>query len=305
MKHIKLYEDFINEAERVPTQLQPSDFRKYFSDIHYDTVKRQYDRDTTPEIAQADNGKWYEVSSAYNRWDERIVKLKSVKAPKNEANESTELDEALNEISLSSAGVKSFLTAMYTNADAIKKLGFKSFKDLVGYIKSNDLHDWDDLRAEVKELGIVIAESEDVNESTIQYFKPTVLDKKNAVDAKLFKKLMPRTSSTTEEAMERIWHFEDLTMFVHYQYHIVKPNGNKINRPTYRLHQSQYWLTGAYDNQIKNLGLDPKEGVNTTLITIFDITDPANEVNLGKAWVATREFLDELNRVFEVSRRES
>ena len=161
MKHIKLYEDFINEAERVPTQLQPSDFRKYFSDIHYDTVKRQYDRDTTPEIAQANNGKWYEVSSAYNRWDERIVKLKSVKAPKNEANESTELDEALNEISLSSAGVRSFLRAMYTNADVIKKLGFNSFKDLVSYVKSNDLRDWDELRAEVEELGIVIAESED------------------------------------------------------------------------------------------------------------------------------------------------
>jgi hypothetical protein len=172
MKHIKLYEDFINEAERVPTQLQPSDFRKYFSDIHYDTVKRQYDRDTTPEIAQANNGKWYEVSSAYNRWDERIVKLKSVKAPKNEANESTELDEALNEISLSSAGVRSFLRAMYTNADVIKKLGFNSFKDLVSYVKSNDLRDWDELRAEVEELGIVIAESEDfkVTKNSFQDF---------------------------------------------------------------------------------------------------------------------------------------
>jgi hypothetical protein len=150
-----------------------------------------------------------------------------------------------------------------------------------------------------------MTESANINESSIQYFKPTVLDKKNAVDSKLFKKLMPRTSSTTEEAMERIWHFEDSTMFAHYQYHIVKPNGNKPNRPTYRLHQSQYWLSGAYDNQIKNLGLDPKEGVNTTLVTIFDITDPANEINLGKVWVDTRQFLDEMNRVFEVIRRES
>ena len=82
MKHIKLYEEFVNEAERIPTMLFISDLRKYFSDIHYDTVKRQYDRDTTPEIVQADNGKWYEASSAYNRWDERVVKLKSVKAPK-------------------------------------------------------------------------------------------------------------------------------------------------------------------------------------------------------------------------------
>ena len=150
-----------------------------------------------------------------------------------------------------------------------------------------------------------VNESKRLDETTFNNFKPTVLDKKNSIDPKLFKKLMPRTSGTAEEAMERIWHFEDSTMFVHYQYHIVKPNGNKPDRPTYRIHQCQYWLSSAYDNQIKNLGLDPKEGVNTTLATIFDITDPNNEVNLGKTWVATREFLDELNRVFEITKRAS
>lgn len=147
--------------------------------------------------------------------------------------------------------------------------------------------------------------STELNESLIRGFKPVVLDRKNTLDEKLFKKLMPRTANTTEEAMERIWMFEDSTMFVHYQYHIVRPNGNKPDRPTYRLHQSQYWLSSAYDNQIRNLGLDPSEGVNTTLVTIFDITDPNNEVNLGKTWVDTRQFLDELNRVFEVIKRAS
>lgn len=147
--------------------------------------------------------------------------------------------------------------------------------------------------------------STELNESSIRGFKPVVLDRKNTLDEKLFKKLMPRTANTTEEAMERIWMFEDSTMFVHYQYHIVRPNGNKPDRPTYRLHQSQYWLSSAYDNQIRNLGLDPSEGVNTTLVTIFDITDPNNEVNLGKTWVDTRQFLDELNRVFEVIKRAS
>lgn len=137
-----------------------------------------------------------------------------------------------------------------------------------------------------------------LNESSIRGFKPVVLDRKNTLDEKLFKKLMPRTANTTEEAMERIWMFEDSTMFVHYQYHIVRPNGNKPDRPTYRLHQSQYWLNDAYKTQIQNLGLDPSEGVNTTLVAIFDITDPNNEVNLGKTWVDTRQFLDELNRVF-------
>jgi hypothetical protein len=48
----------------------------------YEDLKQVYDRDTAPRIVQADNGKWYEVSSTYNRWDDRVVKLKSVKAPK-------------------------------------------------------------------------------------------------------------------------------------------------------------------------------------------------------------------------------
>jgi len=77
------FEQFVNEASgRVPTTLYPSEFRKYFSDINYDTLKRQYDRDTQPEVAQADNGKWYEVSSHYNKSGDRVIKLKSVKAPK-------------------------------------------------------------------------------------------------------------------------------------------------------------------------------------------------------------------------------
>jgi hypothetical protein len=82
MKHIKLFEHFINESERIPTMLFPSDFRKYFSDTDYDTLKRQYDKDIMPEPAQANSGKWYEVSSHYNRWGDRVIKLKSIKAPK-------------------------------------------------------------------------------------------------------------------------------------------------------------------------------------------------------------------------------
>ena len=378
MKHIKLYEEFVNEAERVPTMLFVSDLRKYFSDIHYDTVKRQYDRDTTPEIAQANNGKWYEASSGYNRWDERVVKLKSVKAPKNESfinenriakddeikriehdielckkSKSANLRHDFNEIiklglktikNLSESNVDESVDVKYwatynkdTSGQGNKEFANKSkdfedtFEDAVVYW--NQEADGAENRIKGAAIGKIqkmakeffkkegwisvnvvqamimqdgaVTESTSINESTIQYFKPTVLDKKNAVDAKFFKKLMPRTSAIAEEAMEKIWYFEDSIMFVHYQYHIVKPNGNKINRPTYRLHQSQYWLTGAYDNHIKNLGLDPKEGVNVTLVTIFDITDPANEINLGKTWVDTKQFLDEMNRVFEVSRRES
>jgi hypothetical protein len=140
-----------------------------------------------------------------------------------------------------------------------------------------------------------------INESTLNNFKPTVLDKKNSVDPKLFKKLMPRTSGTSEEAMERIWDFEGGTMFVHYQYFVVKPNGNKPDRPTYRIHNSQYWLNDA---QLKWQGKSG-QSVNTTLLTIYDVTDPNNEKNLGAVWVDTKVYLDEQTRVFEILNRQS
>lgn len=91
--------------------------------------------------------------------------MKHVKLFEEFVNESNDI-EPINELSLTSAGVRSFLRAMYTNADVINKLGFKSFKDLVGYIKSNGLEDWDELRDEAREFGLVVTESvvnEDAN----------------------------------------------------------------------------------------------------------------------------------------------
>jgi hypothetical protein len=153
MKHIKLYEDFISEASTKHYHVIKAETpTKWWTGSDFSTNPADamtYNMETADMIAKKEKATVYTMTDA-----EMKKAIKSFKA-----NESTELDEALNEISLSSVGVKSFLTAMYTNADAIKKLGFKSFKDLVGYIKSNDLHDWDDLRAEVKELGIVITES--------------------------------------------------------------------------------------------------------------------------------------------------
>ena len=148
----------------------------------------------------------------------------------------------------------------------------------------------------------LITFEEFLNESSINQFDPTVLDRTNELDRRIFKKLMPRTEKTSEEAMERIWTFEGNTMFAHYQYHIVKPNGNKPDRPTYRLHDSQYWLN---DTQMKMQGRDPKEKVNVTLVTVFDITDPMKEQTLGKIWVDTTVYLDEMKRVFELIKQQS
>lgn len=140
-----------------------------------------------------------------------------------------------------------------------------------------------------------------INESTINSFKPTVLDDKNTLDPALFAKLMPRTSKTTEETMEKIWDFEGGTMFVHYQYFIVMPHGNKPDRPKYRIHNSQYWLN---DTQLKWQGREGQD-VNTTLLTFYDVTDKDNEKMLGSIWVDTKAYLDEQLRVFEIIRKSS
>jgi hypothetical protein len=72
------------------------------------------------------------------------------------------VEEMINEVSLSSAGVKNFLRALYRNTNIIKKLGFSNFKGVIDYIQSNGIRDWDDLRDEATGFGLKF---ESVNES--------------------------------------------------------------------------------------------------------------------------------------------
>jgi hypothetical protein len=145
-----------------------------------------------------------------------------------------------------------------------------------------------------------INESE-LNETTINRFAPAHIEKNDALDPRFFAKLMPRTAKTVNDATESIYTWSGNTMFVHYQYHIVKPNGNRPDRPTYRLHQSQYWLN---DTQLKWQGREG-EKVNVTLLQVIDITDPANEKRLGQVYVSTDALLDEMGRTFEILKRQS
>jgi len=149
--------------------------------------------------------------------------------------------------------------------------------------------------------GILLKESETLNEVTYNNFTPPVLDVLNQVDEDFFKKLMPRTAQTTDEAMERIWDFEGGTMFVHFQYFDVKPHGNSPDRPTYRIHNSQYWLN---DYQLIMQG-KKGQNVNVTLLSIKDITDPENVEDLGAIFVDTKIYLDEQPQVFEILNRQS
>jgi hypothetical protein len=143
--------------------------------------------------------------------------------------------------------------------------------------------------------------NENINEATFNRFTPDTISRADELDPKMFKSLMPKTSKTTYDATNQIAQYSGDTMFVHYQYFIVKPNGNKPDRPTYRIHQSQYWLN---DTQMKWQGRNPKEKVNVTLITLYDITDSKDE-KLGKAYVYTDVFLDEYKRVFELIKTQS
>jgi hypothetical protein len=139
-----------------------------------------------------------------------------------------------------------------------------------------------------------------LKEVTSDNFTPPTVEKLEAEE--FLEQLMPKTAQTVEEAEERIWDFEGGIMFIHYQYFDVKPHGNSPDRPTYRLHNSQYWLN---DTQLRLQRRDPNKGVNTTLLSITDITDPDNEEDLGSIYVNTDTYLAEQRVVFEIINKQS
>jgi hypothetical protein len=107
--------------------------------------------------------------------------------------------------------------------------------------------------------------------------------------AGMFKKLMPKTAATTQDAKARIESYVGKPMYTHVQYFEVQPKGNTPDKPTYRLLQHQYYYTG-----IK---------VNVTAVTVIDITE--EERILGKVYVDTKVFLEEVPVVFNILKRTS
>lgn len=150
--------------------------------------------------------------------------------------------------------------------------------------------------------GKLLKESQSLNEVSSNNFNPPKITSLEYAETEEFlEQLMPRTAQTTNEAMGRISDFEGGTMFIHYQYFNVKPHGNSPDRPTYRLHNSQYWLN---DYQLIMQG-KKGQNVNVTLLSITDITDPNNEEDLGSIFVDTKVYLEEQPRVFEILNRQS
>lgn len=180
-------------------------------------------------------------------------------------------------------GMEEFLD-MYADEDRLMQYGIK-FQDLGKLAKA------------------IINESS-INEYTGYNFKPAEPSSKDKKGAeKWLKKYMLRTARTTDEATERIQGFAGGVMFTHVQYHVVKPNGNKPDRPTFRLHQSQEWLNDA--------NLRGREEVNATLLSIYQLKD-GEEWNssqgdayekVGQIYVDTKAFLNELSVVFETIKK--
>jgi hypothetical protein len=76
------------------------------------------------------------------------------------------IEDELNELALTSTGVKGLLHAIYYNWDNIKdkirsKFYFKSFRDVIEFIKSGDQEEQLELTNAVKQMGIDIVDLDD------------------------------------------------------------------------------------------------------------------------------------------------
>ena len=153
-----------------------------------------------------------------------------------------------------------------------------------------------------KDLASIFESEGIVNEYSTSNFNPEKISRKDEIDSGFFKKLMPRTSKTIKEATKHIESWAGGTMFTHVQYFIVRPNGNAEDRPTYRIHNDQYWLN---DTQLGWAGRSG-EKVNVTRLSIYDISEGEdNETFLGRAYVNTEVYLKEHRVVFEEVKRVS
>jgi hypothetical protein len=63
-------------------------------------------------------------------------------------------NENVNELKLTSTGVKDILKAIFNRIDLLPKLGFRKFKDAIEYLKDADLEEQDALEDELKRLGV-------------------------------------------------------------------------------------------------------------------------------------------------------
>lgn len=147
-----------------------------------------------------------------------------------------------------------------------------------------------------------------VNEYSRDNFTAKAIDRKDAIKSNILAKILFRASKTTEEAKQRILSFNGTEMATHVSYYVVRPNGNREDRPTYRIHVEQYYKWRPNDPKV-NVShvyiLKLKDGVDwRDTEQRYTRTEDHWDV-LGRAYVDTDMFVDDLNRTLEVLKRVS
>jgi hypothetical protein len=71
----------------------------------------------------------------------------------------TEAVNAINELKLSSYGVKELLRAIFDHPEILPKLHFRKFRDVIDYMKSADQEEQEELEQKVIALGIKVDKS--------------------------------------------------------------------------------------------------------------------------------------------------
>ena len=160
MNNLKTYEDFLFESE-----LNKAGFRESINEstgvdprVKKECISRLSDffrvspnalshlkfdgKDPIKDVTKCLNATSYEGAEQYY-----LVAIKSVKRDLG-INESH-----IDEMKVSSAGVKELLKKIYDDAKLMKALHFKTFKDAIEHILTSDQNEIDDLEAEIKELG--------------------------------------------------------------------------------------------------------------------------------------------------------
>jgi hypothetical protein len=98
----------------------------------------------------------YKYDSFVYRDSEEPVKnaseVEMINQPGGKIFQINEVEQSVNEIALSSVGIKEFIDYINDNPAALKFLGFKSMHRLIEYIHDNDINDWYLLRKELDDF---------------------------------------------------------------------------------------------------------------------------------------------------------
>jgi hypothetical protein len=167
MKYIKPFNSFIIESENRDWNDKRRGPHPYDRGL---TKKEEEEKEEQmkdqAKMADDDPNAYKEMPGDKEAREKGEVKTsKHVKSYHELYGDEDEKNEALiKELNLRSSGIKSFLKQLSINPSLIDKLGFKKMKDVLIYIQGGGIEDWDELRDEAEQLGMVIeAEENDMS----------------------------------------------------------------------------------------------------------------------------------------------